>query len=181
MVLFDILLDVIVFEVISVVVREFVRFLLLDCAYGLSGWRSHRRRRIIWDLWLFRLLNLSAEPRSLFLALLLQHLARNLKATLLIWFLWDSCSWGQILVCAWAKEVFWRARLLTNAIFQFIFPWILLNAIRLMSRLLMLLVDLLLWGSRSSCRSISNKEVFEELHHNWLVLCKGSCKTSTAS
>jgi len=47
MVLFDILLDVIIFEVISVVVREFVRFLLLDCSHGLSGWRCHRRRRMI--------------------------------------------------------------------------------------------------------------------------------------
>jgi hypothetical protein len=47
MVLFDILLDVIIFEVISVVVREFVRFLLLDCAHALSGWRGHGRRRMI--------------------------------------------------------------------------------------------------------------------------------------
>jgi hypothetical protein len=42
MVLFDILLDVIIFEVVSVVVREFVRFLLLHCAHALSGGRSHR-------------------------------------------------------------------------------------------------------------------------------------------
>lgn len=181
MVLFDILLDVIIFEVVSVVVREFVRFLLLDCAHGLSRGRSHRRRRMIRALWLFRLLNLSSEPRFLLLALLLQHLARDLKATFLIWFLWGSCSGGLILVCTRAKEVFWWARFLATAIFEFILPRILLYTIWHLSRLLLLLDDLLLWGSGSGSRSITNEEVLEELHHDWLVLCEGAGKTSTAS
>ncbi len=180
MVLFDILLDVIIFEVITIVVREFVRFLLFDSAHSLSGWRCNRRRRMIRALWLFRLLNLSAEPRFLLLALLLQHLACDLKATLLVWFLWGSCSWGLILVCTRAKEVFWRARLLATAIFEFIFPNILLYTIWLMSRLLLLLDDLLLWRSGCGSRSIANEEILEELHHYRLVLGEGPGKTSTA-
>ena len=46
MVLFDVLLNVIVLKVITVIVRKFVRFLLFH-AVGLSGGWGHRRGRMI--------------------------------------------------------------------------------------------------------------------------------------
>ena len=163
----DILLDIVILKVITIVVRKFVRFLLFHSC-SLSRWRCDRRWRVIRASWLFWFLNFSAETWFLLLTLFLKHLTGNLKAAFMIWFLWSSlCGRDLVLVCSSTVEVLWWGILVTTSFLKVVFARVLLYTIWLRDRLLLLYWLL----NRSSWSwSITLKEVFEKLHHNRLVL-----------
>ena len=177
----DVLFDIIVLKIIPIIVCEFVRFFLFH-SHCLSGRRGNWRRRMIWTLWFFWLLNFGTETWFFFLTLLLKHLACNFNAALMVWFLGGSLSrWILVFVSASTKEIVWWASVLVAFVSKVITARVLLNTAWLRrSRLLLLLYCLLLnrssWG-----RSITLQEIFEQLHHNWLILSVIASQTGSSS
>ena len=156
----DVLFDIIVLKIIPIIVCEFVRFFLFH-SHCLSGRGGNWRRRMIWTLWFFWLLNFGTETWFFFLTLLLKHLACNFNAALMVWFLGGSLSrWILVFVSASTKEIVWWASVLVAFVSKVITARVLLNTAWLRrSRLLLLLYCLLLnRGSRG--RSITLQEIF---------------------